>query len=243
MWSVKAILIQILSLQLALSAELTCNRHPELEYIQCELSEQVDGDEIVTVAVKNNVLIDESDVVITYKNLGLHLPHGIGDSFKNLVSLDVSTSTIAKIDRLCFKNMEKLNDLRLFYNNIEELPGDVFADLRQLEILNLAKNQLTQLPNELFASLLKLKILRLNENQLKTINADVFKHNLQLRELSLHRNMITRITFDFAALKNIVALDLSANAGSCNVKFDKKNGKETADISEAAGLIQKFCNH
>ncbi|KAG5668005.1 hypothetical protein PVAND_015962 [Polypedilum vanderplanki] len=239
MWSIKIFFI-LLSARSILSVELLCARHPELEVIHCKLSEKTDGLVTITsyVSLEGQNFDNETELEISYSNLGRHLSHGIGHVFKNLKGFDVSYSSVAIVDRTCFENMKNLKDLRLFFNDIEELPSDVFSDLQQLTIISLAKNKIKKLPNNLFDHNRELKILRLNDNLIEVIEREIFKYNLELKELSLQKNAIKRINFDFSTHKSIVLLDLSGNKGSCNMKFDKK----LLDMNEVQKEIAVACN-
>jgi Leucine-rich repeat (LRR) protein len=245
MFAIKIFFI-LVSIGSIISSELICSRHPELELIHCKINEKPNDDRPLTIAsyksLENQNFDGERDIEITHTNLGRLFPHGIGRTFTNLVSLDVSSSLVAVVDQQCFRDMRQLKDLRLFFNNIETLPADTFHDLHDLEILNLAKNVIKSLPQHVFDNNQQLKVLRLNENRLEAIESGVFGRNLQLRELSLQKNAIKRVAFDFSVLVNVGVLDLGGNEGSCGVRFDKRELGRELEMVEVQAVIAGACN-
>jgi Leucine-rich repeat (LRR) protein len=163
-----------------------------------------------------------NDLVISYKNLNQKLPENVGFIFKNLIFFDVSVSKVKFIAKNDFENMKNLKHLRLYHNEIEELPTDVFEGLENLEILNLSSNKIKSLPKTTFANNWKLKILWINENSLERIETETFENNLELQELHFRKNKIKFVGIDFRIYPNLESIDFSENYQPCDLKFDGK---------------------
>jgi Leucine-rich repeat (LRR) protein len=235
MQKLKFILI-FLFLNYAISFDLVCNRHPELDHhLHCEVIGLTDDHTITGYKSLSNQNFDnEKEVTISYKNLQQKLPFGIGSVFPYLTSLDVSVSNVKNIERKNFVGMKNLRDLRLFFNNIEQLPDDVFSDLEELQWLNIAKNSIKVLPNDIFTRNLKLKKLQASENFIDTITSETFRNNPLLEEVYLNKNKIKNFMADFTEFTHLKMLDLTENYGTCNKRYwstiSKKNQEEIYKI-------------
>ncbi|KAG8199598.1 hypothetical protein JTE90_009435 [Oedothorax gibbosus] len=93
------------------------------------------------------------------------------DGFKNLEKLEILRLTHGKLTTFSRNSLPKssnLKHLRLDYNNIHSLPVGVFEDLPQLEIVSLSNNSLSTLPQDVFGHLWKTKMhVELRGNPLK----------------------------------------------------------------------------
>lgn len=70
----------------------------------------------------------------------LFLPVGVNEQFPNLAFLRADHCSIRTISKENFKDLKKLKELQLYYNQIETIGTDVFEDLISLEILYLGEN-------------------------------------------------------------------------------------------------------
>ncbi|CAG9811337.1 unnamed protein product [Chironomus riparius] len=237
--------VLLISITYALSVELSCTRHSELEHVECELSQKVDDSEIVAVyGYKSKIgesFTDITDLVLTYKNLPQHMPHGIGNVFKKLISFDASSSSVKYFDKMCFEKMEKVKFLRLSNNEIEELPGDVFEGLPNLQHLDMTKNKIKNLPADIFVKNVNLKYIKLSENQLEVLDAGVFANNVNLKKIFLNGNKLRKVAIDFTILSELSFLDLLDNAGKCNFRFDRKT-LDGFDLQNIQNTVESGCN-
>lgn len=229
----------------ALSTELSCYRHPELEHVLCQLNEKVNKNDILEVNSYKSFIDEDlsgaADLVLIYRNLPLHMIHGVGNIFGNLASFDLSSSNVKFFDKQCFKGMEKLKFLRLSHNEIEILPLNVFQGLVELDHLDLSRNKISVLPSAIFSANVNLRYLKLSENQLEQLDSVVFNKNLGLRKLFLNGNMLKRVSVDFSVFRGLTFLDLIGNFGSCNFRFNKKE-MERFSLSEISATVIGGCN-
>lgn len=71
----------------------------------------------------------------------LFLPVGVYEQFPNLAFLRADHCSIRTISKENFKNLKKLKELQLYYNQIETIGTDVFEDLTSLELLYLGEKK------------------------------------------------------------------------------------------------------
>lgn len=244
MWTLKIITL-IVSITYGLSVELSCTKHPELEHVECQLSQKVDDSEIIAVyGYKSKIgesFTDITDLVLTYKNLPMHMPHGIGNVFRKLISFDASSSNVKFVDKNCFEKMEKVKFLRMSHNEIEELPKDVFEGLPALQHLDLSKNKIRNLSGDIFERNSVLKYIKLSENQLEVLDAGLFANNVNLKKIFLNGNKLRKIKVDFTILSDLSFLDLIGNFGKCNFRFDKKTS-DNFDLQNIQNTVESGCN-
>nr|XP_039250277.1 protein artichoke-like [Styela clava] len=82
---------------------------------------------------------------------------------KNLVQLQLSdTQSLSTVSEIAFKNLTKLETLKLSGGKITNLGSLTFADLVNLEVIDLSNNNLTQPDSQWFSSI--------NPNEVKSIN-------------------------------------------------------------------------
>lgn len=72
------------------------------------------------------------------KNISF-LPVNVHETFPNLKILFAGSSSIKAITKANFENLNKLEELYLFYNEIEIIGIDVFEDLASIERLDLGE--------------------------------------------------------------------------------------------------------
>ena len=111
-----------------------------------------------------------------------------------------------------FDGLVNLRELVLSYNQLSELPPNVFSDLDNLEVLLLDNNLLEALPANVFSGLSDLEFLWLNNNRLVNLPAKAFPNLSNLIFLWLHENRLTAIPDGvFSDLDDLLELTLSGN--------------------------------
>ena len=134
-----------------------------------------------------------------YRGKALDLSH---KSLTNLEGLqNIPTDVLAQVQVL---------DLR--YNQLQELPANIFSGLHNLHVLYLSNNQLQMLPNNIFSSLPNLRILDLSANRLRVLQSGIFRGLNYLSLLFLNRNKLQELSADiFNGLTNLSLLFLDYN--------------------------------
>ena len=149
-------------------------------------------------------------------------------AFLTLETLYLDCNQISYLSPKQFVYLHKLQFLGLSHNQLKNIQPGIFAT-NPLATLRLSFNYLEKLPGNLFAGNISstLKILHLRRNRLKVINNCLFKSNTNegifpnLEILDLSRNNIkvqhNQITFlpeelfDSPYLKNVIVIKLSNN--------------------------------
>ncbi|XP_015109354.1 P-granule-associated novel protein 1 [Diachasma alloeum] len=134
------------------------------------------------------------------------------DIFKGLLKLRILNleSTGIKPDSRIFSGLNVI-DLRLGFNDIEELPAGVFGALGQLKSLDLRGNKLTTVSNDVFNHLPHLQTLNLERNTINRIEPNAFS-GLTLKSLKLNRNALEVLEANVFSDLHITTLDLSGNS-------------------------------
>lgn len=248
MWSTIFCLLALsATFVLSSSTTLDCKHHAELhEHLFCDLSEQVEGEVVISGFHENLNFENEKTVTINYKNLRDFLPVGVGGLFKELKSFDASLSSVKIVTKSCFENMENLIDLRLYHNEIASLPEDVFTELHNLQYLNIDRNKITKFDPKLIATLSKLKKFDASYNELREIPNNFFDNNSELREIFLNGNKIFTIGLanfndDFLATSKIETLDFTGNFGACDKKYDSTSD-DREELKKFVQTIMEVCN-
>ncbi|XP_050512404.1 protein slit-like isoform X1 [Diabrotica virgifera virgifera] len=129
-----------------------------------------------------------------------------------------------------------LKTLKLYNNNIRDIPPNTFtyyAYLKHLDLSNnhiklvelsfhgltnlthleIRNNSIAGLPKNVFKTLKNLKILDMSQNELSVIhNNDIFVDQKNLEVLNLSRNSLTELSYPvFKNLKNLNTLDVTHN--------------------------------
>jgi len=106
--------------------------------------------------------------------------------------------------------LSALKSFHIDYNSIEILNSTWFENLQYLEFLNLAFNQISNLPKNIFAVLINLSEIWLAGNKLKIIHSDYFGNNLELAKIDLRANMIRAVDeklIDYTGVNKIYMKD------------------------------------
>lgn len=129
----------------------------------------------------------------------------------NLQELDLSSNKLFSFDSseylsdpLILKNLTKLENLNLSFNDLNNLGKDAFSNLNNLQKLNLSHNNLTALDKSQFKGLTNLKELLLGVNSLETLDKELFVGLNKLQKLSLSSTLIKEL----GGLNNLPALEL-----------------------------------
>jgi len=109
--------------------------------------------------------------------------------FAGLGSLKILTINDNRLVRMgSLKNLKSLEELRLYANNLEEMP-DLGGGLPELKVVELHKNRISVIPDDWFTQTPKLEKLLMNNNMLTTVPAWICRcsalTNLQLQENKL----------------------------------------------------------
>ena len=120
-------------------------------------------------------------------------------SLPNLSSLDLSHNQIKEILTL---NGLNLKELFLQGNKISKIEEKAF-NMPQLVTLNLNFNDLSELPENVFDGLTNLKNLTLCSNLFESVSKDVFQPLSNLVKLHLDSNGLKQLPEGIAYLKNL----------------------------------------
>ncbi|MDE0397656.1 MAG: cadherin domain-containing protein [Candidatus Poribacteria bacterium] len=115
------------------------------------------------------------------------------DHLSNIISLDLSFSSITSLKAGDFDDLTALESLNLNNNRLTALPETVFSRLTALHALNLNNNWLTALPETVFSGLTALHSLNLNNNALTELPAGVFSGLTALESLNINNNAVDPI--------------------------------------------------
>ena len=115
--------------------------------------------------------IDVKQVSIRHQNLE-YFPHGLGNVFPRLKSINIKSSNLKSIKREDFIGLGNLQELTMYGNLIEVIPESTFDDLKLLEVL------------------------WMNLNNLKTIDPNIFKLMLKLRDVDFGGNVCVSLSAD-----------------------------------------------
>ena len=127
--------------------------------------------------------------------------------------LDLSESGIGTLQAHDFRDLGRLQRLRLYGNSLTILPPSLFHGLSRLEQLALNSNQLRELPPELFRDLGSLERLWLYRNQLETLPDGIFSGLAKLTYLTLAENSLTDLPAGvFTGLSKLESLSLLRNS-------------------------------
>ncbi|CAI4224326.1 unnamed protein product [Auanema sp. JU1783] len=147
----------------------------------------------------NDTVLEELKSLKNLKNLDLtradgvfEPPSGIFDSLQNLESLKLSGCSIPNLETGVFAPLNKLKQLDLRVNLIENISDYAFDGLTQLERLSLAGNYIRKLEQDVWVGLHNLKELDLGWNEITTISKESLKPLVEnLTVLSLKHNPLT----------------------------------------------------
>ncbi|KAF8354776.1 iglr-1 [Pristionchus pacificus] len=136
---------------------------------------------------------------------------------QNLEFLDISGTSLTRVDFPSEIRFPSLRTLLLNSNKIEELTEDSFAAFPNLEVLSLRDNNISTLSYE-YLKLIKLRRLDMSHNSIKNLPTRVFRLLSNLEYLDISMNEMKRaMSSDFQSQQRLRHLNLSRNS---LVQFD-----------------------
>ena len=167
-------------------------------------------------------------------NVMMQLPP---ESIQDWRSVKVLNLFDCRLIKLCpLSNLENMEELRLFNNNLETVP-EVGVHLNKLRIVELNKNRITTLPLNFFAGLRALERIVLNNNLIETVPVGINCPHLEsflissnmlselppdlplwpsLRVLFVNNNQLQRLPETFIQCEGIQRINLARN-NKCSV--------------------------
>ncbi|CAG5119784.1 unnamed protein product [Candidula unifasciata] len=101
--------------------------------------------------------------------------------------------------------------LNVSFNNISDVPLDVFATIRSLRSLDLSRNSVTRLAAG-FSDLSNLKVLNISHNKMESFQGDAVSHLSNLQTLDLSYNKLTHSNrVNLSPLTNLIHLNMNNN--------------------------------
>ncbi|CAL8110301.1 unnamed protein product [Orchesella dallaii] len=131
-----------------------------------------------------------------------------GSCLPELKSLDLSFGTLRNLGSSRLQ-LQRLQNLRLDYNWLEEIEDSSFAGLGQLRSLNLSSNRLVALPTKLFQPCKLLRELDLRNNSLAALPAGILSELENLQVLDLSHNSLSSDLISSEAFKSLVLIILN----------------------------------
>jgi len=123
----------------------------------------------------------------------------------------LNNNKLSHLGSSSFLGLANLACLDLSFNQIEQLPDDLFYCLSSLNVLLLSNNLLRTLPQS-DVLLSSLTLLKLSHNQLSSLPEHFGNNLLNLTELALDSNKLTYLPESLAGAENLEYLDLHSNA-------------------------------
>ncbi|XP_070497788.1 chaoptin-like [Chironomus tepperi] len=130
-----------------------------------------------------------------------------------LATLYLGSNRLTTINRNMLNGIEgTLETLRLYLNNLRDLPENSFDGLQNLQLLDLGINTQISLPANIFQSLRNLRILYLDSAGIEAVHPNWFTALESLTELDIYRNNI-RVLPDnvFANMTSLLTLLINLN--------------------------------
>lgn len=161
------------------------------------------------------------------------LPVNVHEKFPNLVQFKVKYCSLKKITAENFKDLKKLEVLKLSSNHIDFIAEGSFNSLMELRVLDLSNNLLKNLHADWIGSCRKLQTLFLSSNQLTTLTEQHFSNNKALQTIKLNDNQLTKLDpAMFDELKRLIDVDLVGNACLDDYYANQKLNRLNGDIKE-----------
>lgn len=126
-----------------------------------------------------------------------YLPMNVGKFLPNIKKYAVQFSTVEKISRANFEDLQKLTRLEISHGSLEDIPQDAFYDLEDLELLDFFNNQIEVVAQDTFIVNTKLEYLSLSGNNIRRLDPSLLRKNINLHEFRAANNKIEAIHPDF----------------------------------------------
>ncbi|XP_043239185.1 chondroadherin-like protein [Amphibalanus amphitrite] len=137
--------------------------------------------------------------------------HGSIDYYTGLVSLNLSSNAVERLDALTFEHQRLLQDLDLASNRLELVARGSLAGLRRLRRLSLADNRLVRLDDGALGEAHHLQRLDLSGNRLRALGG-ALSGLARLQALSIGSNRLARVrAVELRALTDLRELGLCHN--------------------------------
>ncbi|XP_012266483.2 slit homolog 2 protein-like [Athalia rosae] len=150
-----------------------------------------------------------------------------------LRSLDLSNSSIGRIDAEAFAGLPKLEQLILSNNGIAKVRAEWFRDLHSLKDLVLDNNRIEHIDRGVFEQLGGLINLSLNHNAIQCLSIDAFSLLHNLKKVNIRDNSWTcncQEGFTSWLLRNQIAYEFSS--GQCKeANVQTVNDKHESQVS------------
>lgn len=130
------------------------------------------------------------------------------------IELIALQTTVRDTQRLHFRDLHALKQLKLDANHMTTLSAEIFTTLPELRLLSLQLNSLAELPRDLLRMQRKLLVLDLSENHLSALPKGIFDNTPLLWELILAHNRFsvpTNIIENVHALSYLRKINLGYN--------------------------------
>ena len=134
--------------------------------------------------------------------------YGITIENQRVVDIRLGSNNLQNSIPSDFSSLSKLRALFISDNQLRELPAN-FGNLTQLTVLDLSSNQLTELPVSI-SNLINLTSLIIQVNQLTELPTN-FENQNRLISLDLSGNQLTELPINFGNLSSLRSLALNNN--------------------------------
>ena len=171
----------------AATAQGVCDRTPQVRDKLVEAAGVSSCEDVTPAHLAAVTLLDLSE-----SGIGTLQAHDFRD-LGRLQRLRLYGNSLTILPPSLFHGLSRLEQLALNSNQLRELPPGLFRDLGSLERLWLYRNQLETLPDGIFSGLAELTYLTLAENSLRDLPAGVFTGLSKLESLSLLRNSLSSL--------------------------------------------------
>lgn len=134
------------------------------------------------------------------------------DDYKGLRKLDISFYGLEKLPRLLFNSNTQLEIIAAAYNNLTNIPVELFVNTLNLTEMDFSFNRIAQLDPLLFENTRKLKTIYFSYNEIESLKTHLFFNLVDLEYLDFSYNRIKTIDRNLLMdNKNLKALLLNNN--------------------------------
>ncbi|KAI9587199.1 toll-like receptor Tollo [Glossina fuscipes] len=130
---------------------------------------------------------------------------------KRLMSLDLSSNKISKLEANIFRALISLQILKLEENYIDHIPDGVFNDLTNLHTLILSNNRISTVGQSTFRGLYGILVLSLDYNRIAKIDTQAFKNCSSIQDLHLNGNKLQSVPDALSYVPLLKTLDMGEN--------------------------------
>lgn len=181
--------------------------------------------ELLTLNIYSNECTNRRDVIISpreniefealimasAKNISF-LPVKVSENFSNLLIYDAHDCSIKEVRYVNFKNLTKLEVVKLNKNKISYLDKDSFKDLENLRELFLNENFIQFIDMQIFKPVRNLRYLQLDNNQISFLSKHAFNNLLKLEHIMIGHNLLEKLVDEhFKSNKKLITIWLEKN--------------------------------